>query len=293
MRSLFFALLAFVFAGFAAQSQDLTEVPDSDAKDTLDFKLRFYKGDTLIYRSTAYDSIVIEYGRPLMKSRFERYRVVCDSVGENGRFFLSQEMIDFKSIETHADKRNVERESSAWLGRKVFLEIDSVGKRYSLAADDPMKAAMSPGTAFQPTIFFNFDKSKSAVDASWIGEDIVEDYPENGIPAPVIRSSYLYRLIGEVDTLDCDCARVEYIRTGAGNAGIVTKELEMKTTCVINGYGLVDISTTEHIPWRRYETLELKLTIDLGEETKQGRHFITTEYIIEDLIRSIPDNGEK
>ncbi|MBI5324378.1 MAG: hypothetical protein HZB41_03720, partial [Ignavibacteriae bacterium] len=148
-------------------------------RDTVNFKLKFFSGDTLTYIVKSHDSIIIDFGKPLIKSRTERIKIVCDSINKEGNFFLTQTLIEFSSVESQGETQNIENNSSPWLNRKAGLEIDSVGNRIKCVVFDSINGAMSPGGAFQPYLFFPFNVTQKAVKESWIVTS-VDELVENG-----------------------------------------------------------------------------------------------------------------
>ena len=79
--------------------------------------------------------------KPLIKHREELIEIVCDSIGNNGHFFMSQKLLKFNSNEIYNNTENVERNESPWIGRKIMIETDSNGFRFSHAIDDSLTYA--------------------------------------------------------------------------------------------------------------------------------------------------------
>ena len=248
--------------------------------DTVCYKLKFHPNDTLIYHVMSFDSIVIDYGEPLLKTRYERIRFVCDSI-KNNKFYLSVSLIHYLGYESSGNVRNEERTESTWLNRKAWFAIDSLGNRYSLGYDDSSKAALAPGGAFQPQLFFPFGETCKPVDRTWYVESL-DELVENGLPLPLVKQSSLLRSEKPLDTLDEHCNRFNYIKTAQGSYKIESETDTIRVTNVITGYGVYDISIEKQIPVHYFATVEQKLTILAGnEEPKPGMHYIGTYYTLE------------
>ncbi len=256
--------------------------------DTICYQYKFNPGDTLIYHVTAWDSISIDYGTPLLRSRHERYRIVCDSA-IGGRYFLSQTMVHYAAKESNKDVDDADRSQSQWLGRKVWYEIDSVGRRYSFGIDDSLLATMSPGGAFNINLFFPFDAICKTVNESWSVSSL-DELIENGIPLPLLRQTKLFRMLEPVDTLGYKCARLTYINTGQGSIEL-NKTGIARVNSVINGHGILDISIDHNFPVHLYATVEQKLTIIKENKVEiPGWHYITAYFTLEKYIPAKTDD---
>lgn len=279
-----FAFFPLLIASVFAQEAPIDTL--SVKPDTVCYKLKFSPGDTLVYNVVSFDSIIVNYGDPLIKQRFETIRFICDST-QNGKFFLSSSLIKFKGLERNKDTDNVERSESPWLGRKVWFSIDSTGNRYSLGYDDSTKAALCPGGAFQPHLFFPFQQSCKQVDKTWIVESL-DELVENGLPLPLVRQSSLFRAVPSIDTLNEHCNRFNYIKTAQGSYKVLTIEDTMRITNIITGYGVLDISADKNIPVHYYATVEQKITITIGsKEPMPGWHYIASFYTLLDYKHAI------
>ena len=246
-------------------------------KDTICFKLNFNPGDSLLYKVFSDDSIVIDFGTPLMKKRIETILVTCDSVKE-GRFFLSQKLFAYEARESHGSEPMVETFDSPWIGRIAWFEIDSVGNRYSYGEDDETTQAMCPGSAFQPHLFFTFGESCKAIEESWI-VSTTDNLPANGVPEPIVRQSSLFRAKEKKDTLGYKCNRMEYIKTAQGSMALVTERDSIRVTSILTSYGSMFLGTEYFVPVFYFSTLEEKLTLNFkGGIIKPGSHNISTYY---------------
>ncbi len=262
------------------ESSTVTE----DKKDTVCIKYEFHPGDTLYYRLEAHDSITIEYNPPILKKRYQRLRIVCDSVNEAKHFFLSLQMTDYISKQRVLDSQQVTRKNNPWLSRKVSVEIDSLGKRCSYSLGNDSTASLAPGGAFQPYLIVPFGTSCKEISETWIVEDSMF-IPENGIPMPAVRHTYLYRMKEPIDTLDKTCYNFEFINTGQGSIEIISEETNMKVTSVMNGHGTMKIDTANFIPVHMFAALEQKLKISSpGSGTQPGWHYISLDYTLDRYI---------
>lgn len=275
---------------------------DEDASENkpvviTNFKYKFVPKDTLYYSAISKDSIVINYGTPLLKNRTELWRLICDSINENGNYCMQISLVSCKASEYNVGGQPVEHNNdSPWLGRKIFIEIDSVAYRYNVSYDDTTKSGMAPGSAFQPTILFPFKVSESIVGSTWMVQDL--DYlAENGIPCPVLRSNYLYENKGTIDTLNENCNRLEFVRTSQGSILLEPesgqKEGLMVTSIIASG-GIVDISNTRHIPIHQMQTMDQKLSIHKSkDDIIPGKHFVTTFITLVSYNKYIDSKNKK
>lgn len=255
-----------------------------DERDTICFRLNFSPGDTLYYRAEGTDSITIDYGEPLLKIRFEMWRIVCDSVGENGHFYMTQTLENYISRESSGDIENVERTETPWQGRKAWYEVDSLGRRYSYGVDDSTLGALAPGGAFQPPVIMAFGGSCKTVNESWLSKDSMA-VPENGVPIPRVRYVSLCRADKSLDTLGYDCNRFQYISTGKGFVILDSEDAFIKVFFTSNGHGVYSISHRDGIPVHHFNTMELKMNVYDREGTKKpGWHYINTIYTLDRFI---------
>ncbi len=250
-------------------------------KDTVCIKYKFDKGDTLIYNVTSFDSVVINFDKPLLKNRQERLMVVCEDINKYGSFQLSLTLISYKSKESYKEDKNLEVFDSPWLNRKIRITIDSVGQRMAQLSDDTNTYALSPGGAFQPYLFFPFVRSCKAINETWVvnsGEDLVE----NGVPIPKIKQFSLFRINPRIDTLNEHCANIEFVKSAQGSVLGTTAGINLNVTSVINGFGNMYLSLDKYIPIYFYATVEQKLSIYIpNEEPKPGWHYIASTFILE------------
>lgn len=261
-------------------------------KDTLYFKYNFKLKDTLIYKVFSFDSISIDYDFPLMRIREEIWQIVCDSISFDGNFFLSLKLLSYKAVESYKETKDNKVETHDWVGRSSWILIDSLGYRLAYGSDDSLKFGMAPGGAFQPNLILTIGVHCKEINETWSVRSL-DDLVENGVPVPLLRQSSLFRLKGIIDTLDENCIRFEFIKTGQGSVRTIVENQQLRVTNVINGFGVLDLSANRGIPIHLFSTIEQKLTIHLTEEDKQpGYHFINTNFTLIDYKPFIPTKKE-
>lgn len=249
--------------------------------DTVCFSYRFYPGDTLLYYIHSFDSIIIDNDSPLLRERFERIKIICDSVNSKGHFFLRQTLLNYLAYESIREYKNIERTTSPWINRMIGYEIDSLGKRYSYFVDDSTLAAVAPGGAFAPHLLFPLGANCKRVNESWNVESL-DDLPENGIPVPIVNQASLFRANDYGDTLGRRCIKLEYIKTAQGSNWVKTNNDFILVTVIANGFGFLFLDSLERVPVHYFATLEQKLTINLPDGSiKPGLHYISTNFTLE------------
>ncbi|QLH53721.1 MAG: hypothetical protein CH6_1979 [Candidatus Kapaibacterium sp.] len=242
------------------------------------FRYRFNPNDTLVYLVHSYDSIIIDYGKPLLKVRNEIHRVICENVTKQGTFILSYKLIQFQGRDFQ-DTTIVDYTESDWLNREIKIEIDSFGNRINFWVDDTLKSGRTPGGPFQPHMFFPFQDTCKKKNETWLVRS-TDDLAENGIPIPRFRHTMLFKMIGEIDTLGEKVIRSEFIRTGQGSLKMQNQLGEILLTAVINSYGYLDVSKEKSVPIHLFTTVEQKLNIKSDENISTGKHFIHSNYTL-------------
>lgn len=291
---LFFAALSLKAQNDTKAQEDTTKY-EKLVKDTVSFKYNYNRGDTLYYRCSFRDSIVIDFGTPLLKDGSELYKQYCDSIGrKNGHFYISQVLLAIDSKESSGSDSIVRKESD-WIGRVVQIEIDSLGNRYSMAVDDTALSALSPGGAFQPFILLPIGKNRIEVGSSWYIGNAYE-YPENGVPWSKMNLSYLYVFDKVHDSVDHKFYSIEYSKTGQGSSWVLTPNNKLRNTCVINAAGNIEFDYDLGYPASIFETIERRLTIYKDKEEIKGVHFSNVQYNLVDIrkaIRTVKSNNHK
>lgn len=276
---------------------NLSVFSDTLKKDTTCYKFKFLDGDTLIYKIVSLDSIIMGYDLPLIKNRIEKLRIVCDSIDKAGLYNLSFELIGFNSTERQGDNKSIVRTSNAWLHRKSFIRIDSIGIRYGVSIDDSTKASLSPGGGFQPFLFSQLKESCKIQDETWTHTYLME-LAENGYPYPLVRMSYLYRAKGLKDTLGKSFKHYEYINTGQGSIELNSNEAKVNISNVINAHSRVFLDKDFNRIVYQFTTQEQKLKIKgKSQDPVSGSHFTNSEFFLESylpkLVLDKPDKNQK
>ena len=249
--------------------------------DTVCVRLKFNVGDTLFYKVVSYDSLSIDYEEPVQRTRLEYIQVICDSIDSKEHYHLNIKLVKYSCLESNSDIKNQKSSDSPWLGRNVYIEIDSLGDRISCSVDDSTNFAMAPGGAFQPYLFFPILRSCKGVDETWIVNSH-DKLVENGAPVPAIKQFSLMRMNHPVDTLGERCASMEYVRTSQGSESIIQAGYRVFVTSVMNGFGVIRISLDKFIPIHYYATVEQKLTLSFPNNvSKPGYHYIVTNYTLD------------
>lgn len=281
MRCIFLAvcLLSLMSIQSMAQKQISDNLPDSLANKRFCFNYDFRIGDTLVYHAYSRDSMVYDEFPTLSKERNETWRYIILKKLPNNHTLISIEMIGYAAQESQGSIRNQMRMNSVWTGRKVFVEIDSTGKRYDIAAIDSITPAVSPGGAFQPILFTHIGKACVKGKNTWdVGGE--ENLIENGIPVPLVNYASLARFTGYIDTLGVKCHGIQFTTTGQGIAEISFGEGKDKTatvSSVINQFTKMELSEVYRIPVHSMATSEIKFTLTYpnGKKTKGVQHILT------------------
>lgn len=248
------------------------------------YKILFFKGDTVTYRVEAHDSIIVDFNDALVKTRFEMYRVICDSVSRNGLFHLRITLVNYIADEWKRRIPPVRRTTHPWIGRDVFLTIDSLGRRYSTGIDDTTIYSMSPGGAFQAQLFVPFGDTYKFINESW-NVNTLDTLAENGLPFPIVRRSFLFRGEHPIDTLGHASIRFRYITTGTGAVTVIANETKLRTDAVLNGGGNMILSTKDYIPVHHFSNIEQKMNIKYPDGTEMPVwHYNSTDFTLDTFI---------
>lgn len=296
MKKYCILLVVFAFAMlYLAESQiakrDSVFDPISQMKipvDTTDITYHFEAGDTLIYRAEAHDSIVRGFDPALLRIRYEKWRLVCDSVSKEGHFHLTQELLDFLGKESQGKIEDVRRDHSPWINRKAHLVIDSTGNRIASYPDDSTVAATGPGSVFNPPLIEPLKIKTARTYQSWSLLKQLMDLNENAVPAPLIRQTCLFKNKPHKDTLGFDCYRLEFIKTGQGSFELDAKGVYVDVTSILTGFNDYFFSVEHHVPIFLNAKIEqkVKMVNGKGNEPVPGWHFIDVDYILESLTRN-------
>jgi hypothetical protein len=248
-----------------------------------EFKLKFFKGDTIRYRVSSHDSIIVDYDDAIVKTRFELYEVICDSVSKNNRFHLRMRLKSYIADERKGRMAPVRRETHTWIGREVYLTLDSLGRRHGVGIDDSTLYSMSPGGAFQPSLFVPFGDTYKFINESW-SINSLDTLVENGCPLPLVREAFLFRAEHPIDTLDHESVRFRFIRTAQGAVTVIADDTKMRIDAVLNGSGNMIISTIDYLPIHQFANIEQKMKLKYPDDTELPIwHFNSTDFVIDDI----------
>lgn len=278
------------FLSLTAQNQKLDENlitgDQVQIKDTLCHYYSFSVGDTLEYRVESGDSIVVNWESYLTKERYERIRIVCEKIDKKtGHFFLSYENLDFIGSEFKPLYEKVERDNHPWLNKKVIIEIDSLGKRYSYQYTDTTTKGFTAGGPFQGSLIQPIGLKCSTKGSSTILQKDTSYLAENGYQTPKTVTTYLIENMGAVDTLDYKCTKVDLSTTGNGEVFIESKDAMFYMTTVINGHVENYMSDELHIPIWQYFTQEQNFTMELGQGKRtKGFHYTFSIYNLDRYV---------
>lgn len=258
------------------------------------YHYRFERGDSLVYRVESQDSIVFKGVSPQRKDRVETLVLVCDSVGLNGHFYMRQTMTKFvaKEWETAGKSNPTLHANSPWIGRCVYLEIDSLGRRYSSGIDDTTKYAIAPGGAFAPLLLPQIaDSCLNVGKTSLINQTI--DLVECSFPPAGKKSGILFHSEADIDTLGEHCKQFRFSLSGQG--ALLTKDQEkdkiIRMTSVMNEFGRMRISTKTFVPVHYFGTTEIKLSIKTSDMKEvKVKHMIKSNFTLESLTRNSLDD---
>ncbi len=251
-----------------------------------DYKYKFFKGDTIRYRVASFDSIIINYDKPLEKTRFELVEITCDSTTKDNRFLLKIKLKQYIADESYGKVQNIRRTTTPWLDRWTMIWIDSLGNRLQTIADDNNLLAMSPGGAFAPHLFFPFRERYRYINELWL-ENSHDTLCENGIPCSIVKQFSQFRGAEPIDTLGYECVRFNYIKTANGLVDVITEDSFLRTDATIAGSGVMTISKNDGIPIHYFANVEQKLAIfNNSDESIPGLHLISTDWTIDSFIPS-------
>jgi len=208
-------LFIVIFLSFySAKAQFLEGLASKVIKDTICYKYSFFPGDTLYYKTTGLDSIVIGTQPALTKIRHEKIKVWCDSITGGKNFHISYQMISASSREKVLNNDTiVERYEHPWINKIISFVMDSSGKRLDYKFGHIKKAVVAPGGSFQPQLFLLIGESCHKENSTWLVKDTY-GMPENGVPMPIIEQTSLMRAEKSLDTLGHKCKSVRFTSTG-------------------------------------------------------------------------------
>jgi hypothetical protein len=231
----------------------------------------------------------------LTKERFDLIRIVCEKIDKKtGHFFLSYENIEYIGYEFKPLYEKVERDNHPWLKKKVIIEIDSLGRRYSYQYSDTTTKGLTAGGPFQGSLIQPIGMNCSAKGNSVILQKDTSYLAENGYQTPKVVMTYLIENMGVVDTLDYECTRIDASTTGNGEVFIESKDAMFYMTSVINGHIENYMSNELHIPIWLYFTQEQNFNMELGKgKSTKGFHYTYSIYNLDRYVSSKENKKKK
>jgi hypothetical protein len=256
-------------------------------KDTLCFQYRFAAGDTLLYSIESRDSVIIEQRGALAKTRSEKLRIVCDSTA-SGRYYLR--LATLRASEYQANEMDtVFRPGHPWVGREVFIVIDSLGHRFEQRHASPL-AGMCPGGAFQPLRLPVIDTSCGRQNDSWLSQDTLLAI-ENGLPAPIIGQTVLWRVGDMLDTIGRKAQWIMYSLTGFGVVDMSSSEIAMANTASIAEAGRIVFDKQLMVPLVATIQQDNRFTVESFAGSRQkttGKHLMMVTMELDRLASKDP-----
>lgn len=277
-------ILLLLITNLAIIAQDSSNTTNEPLPVLNEFYYKFYPGDTITYRVSSRDSIIIEYGKPLTKDRYEIYEIICDSIGKKNKYYyLSYSLKSYIADESYGNMENARRTSSPWVNRTINFVMDSTGKRVHSYSKDSTLFAMSPGGAFQPHLFVTFNEIYKVDNESWIVSS-TDTLAENGVPYPIMKQSTLFRAQLPSDTLGYQTYSASFIRTATGYVTTVTEDTKILVETIINLGGSLYLSKKDMIPIVMLATSEQKLKITTPQkEAMPGYHYTSVVYELDNF----------
>lgn len=272
-------LLLLILLNCGLYAQDTLGIEEEKPVVLSEYYYKFYPGDTLNYRFSSRDSIIIDYGKALTKDRYELYEIVCDSVGKKNKYYyLTYSLKNYIADEQFNDMEKIRRTNSPWIDRKVALVIDSTGRRVQSSVDNPTLYAMSPGGAFQPNLLLNFKEVYKVNGESWIVTS-TDTLAENGVPYPIMKQSTLFRAQLPIDTLGFATYSANFIKTATGTVTTITNDTKILVEAIISLGGTLYISKKDMIPLAMSATTEQRLKITTPKkEAMPGYQYTSIVY---------------
>jgi hypothetical protein len=288
--SLFYVIILTTFSISMAQDKPLDEKIIEGSKeevlDTLTHKYNFTEGDTLEYSLVSDDSILVNWESALTKDRHEKIRLVCEKVDKkSGHFFISYEYTQYKGYENKPLYVETERDKQPWLNKKVIIEIDSIGNRYSYSYTDTTTKGFTAGGPFQGSILQPLGKKQSAKGQSWIRLKDTIHLAENGYETPLSVITNLFENKGEVDTLGRKCVRVDLSLTGSSQVLVNSKKAVFLMIVGQNGHAEVYLSEELGIPVFMFYTQEQRFDMRTGgDNSTKGLHYSFSTFKLDRFV---------
>ena len=256
--------------------------------DTLCFRYHFLPQDSLVYSVESADSISFIGDPVLTKIRGEVLSIVCDSVTAEGHFLLKITL--HQSVQRQKmGSDSVTVTTSPWIGRSVFLLVDSLGQRIDVRVDDASLAAVAPGGPFQPIPLPTLGESCGVQNQSWMVSDTTA-LVENGVPPASFAYSSLWRVIDVADTLDRRFHQIQYTQTALGRMVVKSGRVDIDQSVTIAAYGKLSMDSVLSIPFHLFATSDNRIEMVSGDgRTKKGRHRVATHYQLLEISSPHPE----
>ncbi len=292
MKKTFELLLVSLFLINCAMAQESTEYATdtlhaiSAKRDTFCFKYTFYPKDTLIYKVSSLDSILQGLEEPFFKEREEKLQVVCDSVDKKMNYYLHLELLESETKEWSSKEDTVRRNSSVWIGKQIYLVIDSLGNRLKERNSDTTHIASTLGGIFQPYLFFPLKENCKKIKQSWLIKT-QDTLFENAYPPGSVDQTSLFRLKDTLNSGIDSSLLITFVKTAKGYYGLNNSEFNFIIDAKINSYGELILGLFEKIPKDYTATQELKMQMKYpdGKEIPIWQ-YTTIRYTILQLKRS-------
>ncbi len=291
-----FLLTITILTNLYGKETDSTQIAEPETQenieikipDTLSFRYKFVQGDSLFYSVFSRDSIIINYDLPLLRLREEQILITCDSINKSGNYCLTQKTTYYRAVESYKENQNVETTETDWLNVPVYIEIDSLGRRIHVSNADTLTARLSPGGVFKPILFITLldaNDNYKADSSTWMNENR-DTLAENAMPMPIFKNNTLFRMLGKHDTVEHSTIKFSFARVGQAAYELLTDDISLKTSAVINSGGELFLDTTLWVPLFFTHAMEQKLTFHYpNSKTQPGWHFITSDFILTRAVR--------
>lgn len=272
---------------YSAKAQFLEGLASQVIKDTICYKYSFFAGDTLYFKSSALDSIVIDFQPALTKIRHERVKMWCDSTIGDTAYHISIQMLSATSREKVLNNDTiVERFEHPWINKIVSIVIDSTGKRLDYKFGHIKNAVIAPGTAFQPVLLMVLGESCHKENSTWLVKDTY-GMPENGTPMPIIAQSSLMRAEKYLDTLGRNCKSLRFTSTAQTIYKVEADEAYANISSRKNFAGYLRLDSALNLPINLWCSSQDILTIKNKDESeKPGWVYTQVEFTIEKMVLS-------
>ena len=152
--------------------------------------------------------------------------------------------------------------------------------------DDSTKVSLCPGSVFQPNLIIPLKETCKKNEETWMFTT-TEQFPENAVPMPQIRRTFLFTALEKLDTLGETADKFDFVVTGQGSYEANTDKLHLYSSSVLHNYGLVYFSRTNNLPISFFNTSELNVTVKTSADSEYTtKQYINTTYHLDNIYRS-------